>query len=72
MRAESYWHEQTVCPDTGSVIMGLPFSQQLVMGAAFVVDVCERPPGLRAPEGAPVPEPPLGLNDGAFVAEIGD
>lgn len=28
-RAESYWHEHTVWPDTGSVIIGRPFSQQL-------------------------------------------
>lgn len=35
------------------------------------MEVCETAPGLKAPDGAPVADPP-GLNDGAFVAEIGD
>lgn len=63
--------------------MGRPFSQQLVGASleaptfeppagAFVAEFCDIAPGLSAPAGAPVPDPPLGLNDGAFVAEIGD
>lgn len=55
------------------MIIGRPFSQQLVAAAGtFVADVCDIAPGLRAPDGAPVPDAPLGLNEGAFVAEIGD
>uniref|UniRef100_A0A182SPJ7 Uncharacterized protein n=1 Tax=Anopheles maculatus TaxID=74869 RepID=A0A182SPJ7_9DIPT len=38
---------------------------------ALFCEVCETAPGLRAPDGAPVAEPP-GLSEGAFVAEIGD
>lgn len=49
--------------------MGRPFSQHdEVAGALF--EACDIAPGLRAPVGAPVAEPP-GLSDGAF-APIGD
>lgn len=49
--------------------MGLPFSQHDCVGAEVAAcDVCEIAPGLSAPVGA---EPP-GLNDGAFVPDIGD
>lgn len=53
-RAWSYWQEQTLCPVTGSVTMGLPDSQHCVG------PLDEVPPGESAP-GTPA-EPP-GLSD---------
>lgn len=54
-RAESYWQEHTVWPETGSVIMGRPFSQHEVPPVPLagvipgVLEACDRAPGLRAP-----------------------
>lgn len=67
-RAESYWHEQTVWPETGSVIIRRPFSQQVDwIGAAAAFDVCDWAPGLIAPLWTPVTDPQPGLIDGTFV-----
>lgn len=53
--------------------MGRPFSQHddVEVGGAFC-DVWETAPGLSAPEGAPVADPPPGLSDGGFAPDIGD
>lgn len=66
-RAESYWHEHTVCPDTGSVIIGRPFSQHDCIGAAAAFDVWDCAPGLIAPLGTPVADPHPGLIDGPLL-----
>ncbi|KAG8297821.1 hypothetical protein J6590_026980 [Homalodisca vitripennis] len=50
--AESYWQEQTVWPDTGSVMMGRPFSQQEPAPEAD-------PEGETAPVDTPLLPPPL-------------
>lgn len=45
----SYWQEQTVWPDNGSVKIGRPVSQQRELGGPF--DVAEQGDELRAPGG---------------------